>query len=135
MATSVSESESIESDKNPSYRDMIAICMGWFGLSLTEARRCTPLDFDIYMKAREYRRQERMEEISIQAWKNREIQSDKKVGKNYKPYFKTFKDFYDSSEEIDKLLYPQPVKPKNKQLTSADMNRILAKVGKEEING
>ena len=111
---------------------MIAICIGWFGLSLIDAKRCTPDDFDIYMKAREFRRQEKREDMSYQAWKNREIKADVKSGKNYKPYFRKFKDFYDSEQAIKDIISPQR---KEKQLTSADMNKILAKVGKEEIYG
>lgn len=110
---------------------MIAICMGWFNLSLLEAKRCTPRDFELYMHARRFRQQNKMEELAMQAWLNNQVQATKKEGSEYKPYFKNFKQFYNSEKEFNSIL--QPVK-QQKQLTSADMNRILSQMRKGELN-
>ena len=42
--------------------------------------------------------------IALQAWMNREIQANKKSGKNYKPVFNTFKKFFDYAAKEKKIL-------------------------------
>ena len=108
------------------------MCIGWLGLSLLEAKRCTPLEFSIYMKARRFRRQERQEDMAYQAWKNREIKADKKSGKGYKPYFKNFTEFYDSEKAIKNIIQGDS---KPKKLSLADKNRMLSRIRKEGMNG
>lgn len=102
-------------------------------MSLLEAKRCTPAEFNIYMKARRFRRQERHEDIALMAWRNRQVKSDKKVGKNkYKPTYSTFKEFYDAEKEIkDIMLDGKQDAPK--RMTSADMNRILSRTRNKEV--
>lgn len=104
---------------------MIAISIARYNLSLLEAKRLTLSDFFIYKKAWEIRRQERREDMSYQAWRNREIKADKKVGKNYRPAFESFKDFYDSEKEFNQIFNP-PQENKKENISDFErMNRAI----------
>lgn len=93
-------------------------------MGLVEAQRCTPKEFDIYMHARRFKRQERHEDMAFQAWKNRDVQADKRVGKNKtRPYYKRFEDFYDAEQMIRNIVDPQNQEKKRNSI--ADMNRLL----------
>lgn len=115
--------------------------MGRFGLSLLEAKRLTPADFQIYMKAYSVRQEEDTRRIALQAWMNQTVQAKKKSGKTYRPIYKKFEDFYNSSEQFERIFRQEKNGRENKttnhgqKLSLADKNRILNSLGKEETNG
>lgn len=123
------ENQEVSDDLQLSFEDMIAICIGWFGLSLLEAKRCTMKDFRIYLKAREIKKQSDREAMSFQAWQNRVIKSDKKIGKSYKPYFDKFSDFYDTRKEFAHIFNPPKTKKKEEMTMLERLNMAIQKGG------
>ena len=105
--------------------DLVAICVGRFDLSLIEAKRCTPVDFEIYNQGYSIKTQEKTRLIALQAWMNQAVQRTKKRGKSTVSAFKDFNEFYDSEAEFNKL-FESEISEKPKVLTLADKNRILS---------
>ncbi|WP_311431794.1 hypothetical protein [Facklamia hominis] len=110
-------------------------------MTLTEAKRCTPADFQIYSIAHEIKQEEQTKMIALQAWMNQSVQATKKVGKSFRSIYKSFDDFYDSNEQFRRIFNDshekQGFKPsvKERTLSLADKNRIINQIRKEENNG
>lgn len=102
--------------------------MGQFGMSLLEAKRCTPADFEIYKLARRVKRQQEHETLALQAWFNQSVQATKKQGKKHIPKYKSFNEFYDSEEMFYSIFHPDYKKPKQ-NITLADLNRRINREG------
>lgn len=110
-------------------------------MTLTEAKRCTPADFQIYSIAHEIKQEEQTKMIALQAWMNQSVQATKKVGKSFRSIYKSFDDFYNSNEQFRQIFNhsnenqssKSPVK--ERILSLADKNRIINQLRKEEING
>lgn len=96
--------------------------MAKFGLSLIDAKRCTPVDFEYYQKAYEIKTVEEHRLIAAQAWMNQTVQATTE-GKNPKPKYKHFNDFYDYKKEFYSVFGKRA--PEKKRLTLADKNRLL----------
>ena len=99
------------------------------GLTPLEASRLTLYEFRMYQLAYEVKTNKEMELISFQAWQNNRIKAQKNIGSNkkpkYEPYFKNFKEFYDSEKTIDIIFYGK--EEEQKQYSIADLNRRINK--------
>ena len=96
--------------------------MAKFGLSLIDAKRCTPVDFEYYQKAYEIKTVEEHRLIAAQAWMNQTVQATTE-GKKPKPKYKHFNDFYDYKKEFYSVFGKRT--PEKKRLSLADKNRLL----------
>ncbi|WP_243343552.1 hypothetical protein [Anaerococcus sp. AGMB09787] len=107
---------------------MIALAMGLFGISILEARRLSPHDFQLHLLAYEVKRQKEIELMSINAWFVNLAASKKKVGTGkmakIQAVYRRYKDFYDASSEFSKIFEGTKTK---KAKSMADFNRILNK--------
>lgn len=65
----------------------------------------------------------------MQAWMNQTVQETVKSGKDYKPKYRRFDEFYDSEEEFNNIFNKRKLIQKPKQLSLADKNRLLSKKG------
>jgi len=62
---------------------------------------CMTLDeYRLRMKAYQLTRVDREYFIYLQAWVNRDVQSEKKKGRKTEPYYKLFKDFFDYEKRM-----------------------------------
>ena len=110
-----------------------ALAIALFGVSALEASRMTLYEFELYSLAYEFKRQKEMETASFQAWQNNQAKAVKTIGsgKNMKtkPYFKTFKAFYDSDKEFNLILGLDNIKSARREISLADLNRRVNKRG------
>ena len=60
------------------------------------------------MKAYNLERVEKEYEMHQQAWLNQIVQAQEKVGKEYKPLYKSFDEFYDYEERKKEVVKPKP---------------------------
>lgn len=92
----------------------------FFGFrNLNDVARITLEEFDKYAKAYKLRRLDEEYLISLQAFKNQEIQSTKGSGKNTKPVYPSFKSFFDYEKQERMILgVPEKKKEDNKKLLS-----------------
>lgn len=104
--------------------------MGKFGLSLIEAKRCTPVDFFYHLKANQIKSVDRQHQIALQAWMNQVVQSTT-GGKNPKPKFRQFEKFFDYDDEMAKVL-GNVMKQKRNRL--AERNRMWSQSSKKGGN-
>lgn len=95
------------------------------GLTPTEAGRTTLREFDLYTLSYQIKLQEWRFKASFQSWQNQTVQATEGKGKNVRPKFKEFKDFYDFNKDFNDVLNPKEEKPKDKPLSLADKNRLL----------
>ena len=110
-------------------------------MTLTEAKRCTPVDFQIYSIAHEIKQEERTRMIALQAWMNQSVQGTKKVGKSFRSVYKSFEDFYNINDQFERIFNDSHEKQgvklpaKERTLSLADKNKIINQIRKEENNG
>lgn len=84
---------------------MEIMALRYFGFrDLTEVARITLDDFEKYLKASQLRRLDKEYFISLQAFKNQEVQATTGSGKNVKSKFNTFKDFFDYEGREQEIL-------------------------------
>lgn len=100
-------------------------------MTLLEARRCTPVEFQIYSKAHLIRTEEKTRMLAMQAWMNQSVQATKKSGKKQMPKYKKFDEFYNTDEQFNSIFEADSQKVKSKTLTLADKNRILSQARKK----
>ena len=103
-------------------------------MTLLEARRCTPVEFQIYNKAHLIQMEEKTRMLALQAWLNQSVQATKKSGKKQVPAYKKFDEFYNADKHFNNLFEVSSRKVKPKILTLADKNRILSQSSKEGGN-
>lgn len=96
-------------------------------MTLLEARRCSPVEFQVYNKAHLIRTEEKTRMLAMQAWLNQSVQATKKSGKKQVPAYKKFDEFYNVDKHFNDLFEVNSQKVKSKTLTSADKNRILSR--------
>ena len=60
---------------------------------------------------------------------NQTVQATVKSGKDYKPKYQRFDEFYDSEEEFNNIFNNRKLIQKPKQLSLADRNRLISKKG------
>lgn len=97
---------------------------------MIEAKRCTPIDFEIYNKGYQVRNQEQTRMIALQAWMNQSVQATKKRGKTSVSAYKDFNDFYNSEEHFNQIFEPD-TEDKPRVLSLAEKNRLLSQSRKK----
>lgn len=97
---------------------MEIMALRYFGFrNLNEVARITLDEFDKYLKASRLRRLDEEYFISLQSFKNQQIQATKGSGKNSKPKYSTFKEFFDYEKQEKEILgVPKKKKEDNKKL-------------------
>ncbi|WP_460057105.1 hypothetical protein [Pseudolactococcus yaeyamensis] len=64
----------------------------------------TIADYELLIKAHELKNVDKMFHIHLQAFLNRNVKAEKKVGKATKPVYDKFKKFFDYEKELDRIL-------------------------------
>lgn len=101
-------------------------------MTFKEASRTTLEEFEIYNTAYLIQQEDRRYNSAIQAWFNQTVQATKGKGKSARSAYKTFDDFYNHRDELDKIFNKEEVKQvNNKRLSLADRNRRLNQSLKE----
>lgn len=104
--------------------------MGQFGMTLEEALRNTPRAFFYYQRAYQVELQEKMFLASFSAWQNVVVKSTKGTGKNEKPMFTKFDQFYNYEEGLQLALKGEKKSKTNEKdihgLTMADRNYMIS---------
>ncbi len=94
-------------------------------LSPVEAGRTTLKEFDIYALSYSLKMQEWRYRASFLAWQNQAVQATKGKGKNVRPAFKKFEDFYDYTKDFEQVFDPpEPTESKSSE-SLADLNMKL----------
>ena len=109
-------------------------CIAYHGKTYNEALDTTLVEYRYLEQARRLRRQHEVQLIHEQAWAYNQVKAQKEVGKGYRPYYRTFKDFYDAEEEYSKALFGETRNSKSKRETVykvAEDNKHL--IDNEEI--
>ncbi|MEX2805040.1 hypothetical protein AB3329_08005 [Streptococcus sp. H31] len=101
-------------------------------MTLQEASRVTPAQFAIYSKAFKIERQEDEFRCALSAWFSQTVQATKGNGKNVRPAYQKFSDFYDEKTKFAAIFDKEQT---SKRLSLADKNRLLNKQRKGGING
>lgn len=79
-------------------------CFRYLGFrSLDEVDRITIPEYELLMEAANLKRVDMDYRNHLQAWLNRAVKAEKGKGKNAKPVFTKFKQFYDYKGEIKKV--------------------------------
>lgn len=72
---------------------------------MREIQRMTFREYNLRIKAWNLRRVDEEYGIALQAWMNREIEAQKKKGKNkYEYVYKSFKEFYDYEKRTKEII-------------------------------
>ena len=101
-------------------------------MTFKEASRTTLEEFEIYNIAYLIQQEDMRYHSAIQAWFNQTVQATKGKGKSARSAYKTFDDFYNHKDELDKIFNKEEVKQvNNKRLSLADRNRRLNQFMKE----
>lgn len=90
-----------------------------------EAGRTTLREFDLYTLSYQIKLQEWRFKASYLAWQNQTVQATEGKGRNVRPKFEDFKDFYDFNKDFNDVFKSKEIKPKEKPLSLADKNRLL----------
>ncbi len=96
-------------------------------MTILEAKRCTPVDFDILIEAKQLRDVDELYLIHRQAWANNIVQATRRNGK---PRYRTFDKFFDYEGLIEKVKYGEKVV--NEKTQMADMNLKLSAFRKKQ---
>lgn len=80
-------------------------------------------EFSIYMTAYAIQQEEQRHQAAIQAWFNQSAKATKGRGKNTRPAYKNFQEFYDHQKEFHKLFKPDL--PQASRLSMAEKNRLI----------
>lgn len=96
--------------------------MSWFDMSYEEACDTTVDEFEMYSLAHQLKLQDQLFVQARSAFYNMAIQ-ETTGGKNPKPKYRNFEEFYDYNKELKAIL--NPPKNKKRQPTLADINRII----------
>lgn len=81
----------------------MAILIGRHNLTYEQAYRTTTEQFLLYQKAYEVKVEDNSYLQAIGAWYSQTVQATTGKGKNVKPKFKKFDEFYDHSKEFEKV--------------------------------
>ncbi|WP_046390423.1 hypothetical protein [Streptococcus uberis] len=93
----------------------MAILIGRHGLTYEQAYRTTLEQFMLYQKAYEVKVEDESYLQAIGAWYSQTVQATTGKGKNVKPKFKKFDEFYDHNKEFEKVF--------NEELRNEKVNR------------
>lgn len=106
----------------------------YYGMSESEIDEMTIREYTFKMASKRLARQEKEYYIHLEAWQNNQVKATKKVGKDYKPYYKRFSDFYDYKTSYDRALYGDEYvkrREEEKRWEIVEANRRLNKVSEE----
>ena len=88
-------------------------CFRYLGFrSCDEVDRITIPEYELLMEAANLKRVDMDYRNHLQAWLNRAVKAEKGKGKNAKPVFTKFKQFYDYNGEIKKVGKKPKIKSK-----------------------
>ena len=73
-------------------------------------------EYLLLMKAYNLKRVDKEFDYHLQAWLSQQIQATEQRGKRSVPVYKTFKDFFDYEERVNKILEPEPKKVKRTKI-------------------
>lgn len=88
------------------YRWMLLTILNDFGYlnrPLVEAESMTLNEFFLRYEAYALKREEENQRIAMQAWSNQQVKATKGESDSIKPYYRTLRDFYDSTKEINRI--------------------------------
>lgn len=98
-------------------------------MTVLEIKRTPLKDIEVMMEAVRLREIDKTYHMHLGAWLGEVVKSKKKVGKNYKPYYKEFKDFFD----YEKVLNED--KAKSEEPKENDFIKLILKANKGVNNG
>ena len=87
----------------------------------------TLVEYRLRLEAYELRKVENRENLALQAWMNQGVQATT-GGKNPKPKFKKFKDFYDREAEVDQVRATIEPDYKVSHLSKAELDKERGQV-------
>lgn len=96
-------------------------------MTVLEAKRCTPADFDILIEAKQLRDADKLYMIHRQAWANNQVQATRRNGR---PRYRTFDKFFDYEKLVNAIKGSEGV-PEKKQ-SMADANLKLSEFRKKQ---
>ena len=96
-------------------------------MSVLEIKRTPLKDIEVMMEAVRLREIDNTYHLHLGAWLGEVVKSKKKVGKNYKPYYKEFKDFFDYEKVLNK--------DKSEEPKEDDFIKLILKANKGVNNG
>lgn len=73
-------------------------------------------EYLLLMKAYNLKRVDKEFDYHLQAWLSQQVQATEQRGKRSVPVYKTFKDFFDYEERVNKILEPEPKKVKRTKI-------------------
>lgn len=79
-------------------------------------------EFSVYQLAFQVKSQHEMYNIALQSWFNQTVQATVGSGKNVKPKYSNFNQFYDNEKNFKQIFKNET---KQKELSIADRNKIL----------
>ena len=91
--------------------------------TIEDAKRLTPYEYSLLMKAESMKRVDSEYEIHLQAWVNHQVKAEKEQGKKTVPIYKKFDQFFNYEERIDSILKP---KKEEKKLTNLERLMLQA---------
>lgn len=115
--------------------------MGRFGMSLLEAERLTPYEYQRYSRAFSIRQEDQWYLLARLAFDREVVQSERKEGKNYVRVFQSFQDYYNYEEAIDRIFNSdiyilqqdkRTAEKRKKKQTAMEMNARLREIRKRK---
>lgn len=100
---------------------------------MLEARRLTQADYEVMVKALNLRLIDEDFNRAKTVWYGQIVQNTERVGKNYKPQFEKFKEFFDYDKLIEEELYGER-KSTQKKVTSP-LHEMIRKVNQNSESG
>lgn len=101
---------------------------------MLEARRLTQADYEVMVKALNLRLIDEDFNRAKTVWYGQIVQNTERVGKNYKPQFKKFKDFFDYDKLIEEEMYGES-KPTHKKKVTSPLHEMIRKVNQNSESG
>lgn len=87
------------------YENILINSLRYFGLTdMREIERMTPYEYSIRITAYQLSELDKEYHIYLQAWQNRQIQANKKVGSKEKAYFESFDQFFDYKKKENAII-------------------------------
>lgn len=83
------------------YKEVALTCFRYFGFkSLDEVDRMTIHEYELLCEAEKYKQLDKTSDLALNAWLSFVASAKKKVGKNFKPVYPTFKSFFNYEKEL-----------------------------------
>ena len=112
------------------YNEIVLNCFRFFNFRYhSEVDKLTIADYEMLAKAHDLANVDKMMYIHLQAFLNRNVKAEKKIGKKSKPVFDKFNKFFDYEKAVNDVMN----KPKNSEETKpkfSGLGDLLKKGGK-----